>query len=727
MASFRLLHSLLKVLSNNDLKGTQIKGGFERAFATLFELDVQTFTRTMLLNLDQLEKHLAKEEFQELEFFSAFRVLLLQFQMFIYSQFSLDNDEGLMILKYFIAYTKIDVPLFNDTLIQHMKSLRESILERAKHKREYDNRMNERQMQSKEGKIDLSKALDADLFVTEISGTESEKHDTSSRSRNDTHAEDADIKPVNDKETMVELQFIAQNNILSNEQQHFVQDEPIYDTYMLEKVNSRVKVQSRKTKNSNKPVEPNIHTQKPDRQIIIGHRSSPNKSSTVHKKEKTPRSCLRWIPAGRIFNTVGLRWVPTGKTFTSRITKVNCKPPNGSNEDITNPYECDQILNVSACTLNLSANTSFDPKKERLRVWLLKKLMSKNQVPQGIYKQKQSLNSSQGVLEAATPRAKVLADSLVSISICQDAPSTSIPSSQEQEHSLIISQGVEELPKTPTFHDDPLNESPQNSTSQGSSSNVIQIHTPFKNLEPKNFKQLMTEPSWIDAMQEEIHEFEMKFGNWCCAVDPTLFTRHAGNDLLLSKYAYEIVKKYGLTSTDSVDTPMIENKKLDEDLQRKPVDATLYRGMIGSLMYLTASRPDLIYADTDMSLSAYADADHAGCQDTRRSTSGSAQFLDYGFQLDKIPLYCSNKSAVALCYNNVQHSRAKHTDFCYHFIKDQVENRIVELYFVRTEYQLADIFTKPLPRERFNFLIDKLGMKSMSLDTLKCLAEKIDE
>ncbi|GJT12394.1 retrovirus-related pol polyprotein from transposon TNT 1-94 [Tanacetum coccineum] len=155
------------------------------------------------------------------------------------------------------------------------------------------------------------------------------------------------------------------------------------------------------------------------------------------------------------------------------------------------------------------------------------------------------------VQEAAAPRAEVLADSPVSTSIDQDAPSTSIPSSQEHEHSPIISQGFEELPKTPTFHDDPLNESPQeDSTSQGSSSNVRQIHTPFEHLgrwtkdhlianvigdpsrsvsirkqletdamwcyfdafltfiEPKNFKQAMTELSWIDAMQEEIHEFE---------------------------------------------------------------------------------------------------------------------------------------------------------------------------------------------------------------------------
>ncbi|GKC22863.1 hypothetical protein Tco_1025013 [Tanacetum coccineum] len=142
--------------------------------------------------------------------------------------------------------------------------------------------------------------------------------------------------------------------------------------------------------------------------------------------------------------------------------------------------------------------------------------------------------------------------------------------------------------------------------------------------------------------------------------------------------------------------------------------------MIGSLMYLTSSRPDLIYAvclcaryqekptkkhlqavkrifrylkgtinmglwyskDTDMSLTAYADADNAGCQDTRRSTSGSAQFLDYGFQLNKIHLYGDNKSEIALCCNNVQHSRAKHIDVRYHFIKEQVESENGLLLFL---------------------------------------------
>ncbi|GJW86420.1 hypothetical protein Tco_0161760 [Tanacetum coccineum] len=291
-----------------------------------------------------------------------------------------------------------------------------------------------------------------------------------------------------------------------------------------------------------------------------------------------------------------------------------------------------------------------------------------------------------------------------------------------------------------------------------------------------------------------------------CAVDPTLFTRKAGNDLLLvqiyvddiifastntamcNEFANLMTTKFKmLMMGDSVDTPMVKKNKLDEDLHGTPVDATLYHGMIGSLMYLTSNRPDLIYAvclcsryqakptkkhlhaikrifqylkgtinmglwysnDTDISLTAYSDTDHAGCQDTRCSTSGSAQFLEdeyialsgccaqilwmrsqltnYGFQFNKIPLYCDNKSAIYLCCNNVQHSRAKHIDVRYHFIKEHVENGIVELYFVRTEYQLADIFTKPLPRERFNFLIEKLIMRSMSREMLNRLTEEEDE
>ncbi|GJZ95151.1 retrovirus-related pol polyprotein from transposon TNT 1-94 [Tanacetum coccineum] len=242
-----------------------------------------------------------------------------------------------------------------------------------------------------------------------------------------------------------------------------------------------------------------------------------------------------------------------------------------------------------------------------------------------------------------------------------------------------------------------------------------------------------------------------------------------------SKYALESLKKYGFESYDPVNTPMVEKSKLDEDKEGNAVDPSHYRGMIGTLLYLTASRPDLqfaicnVYPDSSFALTAFADADHAGCQDTRRSTSGSIQLLgdrlmswsskrqksvtisstkaeyialsgccaqvlwmrsqltDYGYGFNKIPMYCDNKSAIALCCNNVQHSRSKHIDIRFHFIKEHVENGVIELYFVNTEYQLADIFTKALGRERIEFLINKLGMRSFAPETLKKLADNDDE
>ncbi|GJX36683.1 hypothetical protein Tco_0248240 [Tanacetum coccineum] len=118
--------------------------------------------------------------------------------------------------------------------------------------------------------------------------------------------------------------------------------------------------------------------------IFVGHRFSPNKTSTVYEKT-SPRSGLRWKPTGRIFKFVGLRWIPTGKLFDSCTSKVDSEPPHGSNVDIPNICECKQTLNVSAGTsinvqkeqsLDLSACTLCNVNKENLRVWLLKKLIS---------------------------------------------------------------------------------------------------------------------------------------------------------------------------------------------------------------------------------------------------------------------------------------------------------------------------------------------------------------
>ncbi|GJV94101.1 retrovirus-related pol polyprotein from transposon TNT 1-94 [Tanacetum coccineum] len=124
--------------------------------------------------------------------------------------------------------------------------------------------------------------------------------------------------------------------------------------------------------------------------------------------------------------------------------------------------------------------------------------------------------------------------------------------------------------------------------------------------------------------------------------------------------------------------------------------------------------------DTAMALTAYADADHAGCQDTKEKCCAQilwmrSQLTDYDFAFHKIPLYCDNRSAIALYCNNVQHSWSKHIDIRHHFIREQVDNGVVELYFVTTDYQLVNIFTKALPRERFEFLLPHLGMKRLPL------------
>nr|GFA70720.1 copia protein [Tanacetum cinerariifolium] len=249
---------------------------------------------------------------------------------------------------------------------------------------------------------------------------------------------------------------------------------------------------------------------------------------------------------------------------------------------------------------------------------------------------------------------------------------------------------------------------------------------------------------------------------------------------------------------------MATKPKLDADLSGNPIDQTEYRSKIGSLMYLTSSRPDIVQAvrfcaryqsrptekhlkevkrifrylkgtvnmglwylkGSSFELTAFSNADHVGCIDSRKSTSGGIQFLgdklvswmskkqnctamssakaeyvalsasyaqvmwmrtqlqDYGFNYNKIPLYCDYQSAITISCNLVQHSRTKHIHTRYHFIKEQVENGIIELYFVRIEYQLADMFTKSLPKDRFKYLVKRIGMRCLTLTELEVLAKE---
>nr|GEY32706.1 hypothetical protein [Tanacetum cinerariifolium] len=565
MVSFRQLHSHLKRHSQNDLQGSRTKSGFKRAFATLSCQDTETFTGTMFLNVEQLEKQLDKEDFQEIESMAAFNVLKTQFQMFIMNQDYL-NDEYLV---------------------------------------------NERQMQTTEEKVDTSQAFDASSVDTESSRTDAKEQDTSSRSENDAHVDDADTRPIYDEEPMAEVQTTAKIDVFAIGQQHTEQPEfnnegevvqnaeechdtwqqsqflkeksneakvkhdidvietinielehkvakllkenetlkknykelfdfikitrsktiehttsliatndkfkaqlqekgfaiaalknklrkstgnsvntkftkssilgkpmsqplrnqsvvrqptafkserprfskPRYNSqvdvnynlskpvtthylpkereaafvkphHMIASSNSRINSKNMTRFNSNDMVhnhyleEAKKRTQERSRNSepssipparlqstsngskpmprrntqtsrispatknsfvttktvpIAEHPRNSRNDSCVTKflKEKTmtPGSCLRWKQTGKIFKTVGLRWVPTGKIFASSTTKVDSKPQNGSNADITNQYECEQ-------TLNLSEGTSIYLKEEGLRVWLLKRKMS---------------------------------------------------------------------------------------------------------------------------------------------------------------------------------------------------------------------------------------------------------------------------------------------------------------------------------------------------------------
>ncbi|GJV91583.1 hypothetical protein Tco_1539396 [Tanacetum coccineum] len=169
--------------------------------------------------------------------------------------------------------------------------------------------------------------------------------------------------------------------------------------------------------------------------------------------------------------------------------------------------------------------------------------------------------------------------------------------------------------------------------------------------------------------------------------------------------------------------------------------------------------------DSGFELTAYSDVNHTRCLDTCKSTSRGTQLLgdklvswsskkqdctivstaeaeyvslhmcgaqvilmrtqlmNYGFSFDKIPMYCDSKIEIAISCNLVQHSHTKHINIRYHFIKEHVEKGIVELYFVKTNYHLADIFIKALSKERFEFLFRRLGMKYLTSIDLESLAK----
>ncbi|XP_050909931.1 uncharacterized mitochondrial protein AtMg00810-like [Lathyrus oleraceus] len=257
-----------------------------------------------------------------------------------------------------------------------------------------------------------------------------------------------------------------------------------------------------------------------------------------------------------------------------------------------------------------------------------------------------------------------------------------------------------------------------------------------------------------------------------------------------SKYCKELLKRFDMDSCKAMSTPMGSGTYVDQDESGVSIDITKYRDMIGSLLYLTVSRPDIMFSvclcarfqanskeshlmavkrimkylkgttnvglwypkGSVCNLLGYSDADYAGCKTDRKSTSGTCNILgnalvswsckkqacvalstaeaeyiaagsccaqilwlkqqlsDYGVNLGCIPLRCDNTSAVNITKNPVMHSRTKHIDIQHHFLRDHVLKGDVEVTFVDTHNQLADIFTKPLAKEPFFKIQRELGI-----------------
>ncbi|GKC93812.1 hypothetical protein Tco_1159254 [Tanacetum coccineum] len=268
---------------------------------------------------------------------AAFKVLETQFQMFIKSRIYLDDEYVVMTRNYFLQYTQLEIPEFCDILIQHVESITE-------------------------GKVDTSKALDASLVDTESSGTESKEQDTSSRSGNDAHADDADIRPIYDEEPMAEVQTTAEINVFATRQQHTEQpefnNEGAVDQNTKQFVRQPTASKSERPKTS-KPrfasqVDVNNDLSKPvtthylpkERESVVAKPYHVIASSKYRNSSKNmPRFSSNDMVHNHYLKEAKKKTQDEGKIFDSSTNKVDSEPPNGSNENITNPYECEQTLN----------------------------------------------------------------------------------------------------------------------------------------------------------------------------------------------------------------------------------------------------------------------------------------------------------------------------------------------------------------------------------------------
>ncbi|GJZ93126.1 putative reverse transcriptase, RNA-dependent DNA polymerase [Tanacetum coccineum] len=258
-----------------------------------------------------------------------------------------------------------------------------------------------------------------------------------------------------------------------------------------------------------------------------------------------------------------------------------------------------------------------------------------------------------------------------------------------------------------------------------------------------------------------------EFPNKVYKVEKALYGLHQALRACQDKYVDEILKKFDFSTVKTASTPMETSKPLLKDTEAKDVDVHLYRSMIGSLMYLTASRPDIIYLkgqpklglwylkDSPFDLEAYTDSDYAGASLDRKSTTGGCQFLrrrliswqckkqtivvnsttkveyvaaacccgqvlwiqnqmlDYGYNFMNTKIFIDNESTICIVKNPVFHSKTKHIEIRHHFIRDSNEKKLIQMIKIHINQNVADLLTKAFDLGSFQYLIASIGMLNL--------------